>query len=183
MITTKCTPIRLSPHPQVLYVNLITAVTMGLMLAVEPAEPSVMDRPPRRPGKRLAGKLVLWRSAFVSGLLVVLVLSMFYWAGQLGYNIAQRRAEAFNVLVRFAVGNADPCLLHRLYACLPFWRSYYGTACLAVHFLVGQPLGRAKCPFVAQVLDPSSLLLSELAADAGCGGGHHVELLCGCCPS
>lgn len=38
---------------QVLYVNLVTACTLGIMLAAEPAEPCVMDRPPRRPGKRL----------------------------------------------------------------------------------------------------------------------------------
>jgi magnesium-transporting ATPase (P-type) len=38
---------------QVLYVNLVTACTLGIMLAAEPPEPSVMDRAPRRPGKRL----------------------------------------------------------------------------------------------------------------------------------
>jgi hypothetical protein len=43
-----------------LYVNLITAITMGMMLAAEPAEDDIMQRPPRRPGKRLLGKLVLW---------------------------------------------------------------------------------------------------------------------------
>jgi magnesium-transporting ATPase (P-type) len=47
---------------------------MGMMLAAEPAEPDIMDRPPRRPGKRLLGKLILWRCCFVSVLLVVLVL-------------------------------------------------------------------------------------------------------------
>jgi magnesium-transporting ATPase (P-type) len=35
---------------QVLYVNLVTAITMGMMLAAEPAEPDIMNRPPRRPG-------------------------------------------------------------------------------------------------------------------------------------
>lgn len=45
--------------------------------AAEPAEPDIMERPPRRPGKRLLGKLILWRCAFVSGLLVILVLGMY----------------------------------------------------------------------------------------------------------
>jgi magnesium-transporting ATPase (P-type) len=53
------------------------AITMGMMLAAEPAENDIMDRPPRRPGKRLLGKLILWRCAFVSGLLVILVLGMY----------------------------------------------------------------------------------------------------------
>jgi magnesium-transporting ATPase (P-type) len=50
---------------------------MGMMLAAEPAEPDIMNRPPRRPGKRLLGKLVLWRCVFVSTILVILVLGMY----------------------------------------------------------------------------------------------------------
>ncbi len=58
-----------------------------------------MDRPPRRPSKRLFGKLIIWRCFFVSTIIVVLVLGMFYWGQQLGLNLEERRAEAFNVLV------------------------------------------------------------------------------------
>ena len=72
---------------QVLYVNLVTAVTMGMMLAAEPAEPNVMSRPPRRPGKRLLGKLVMWRCVFVCAILVCLVLGMFYWAESEGKSL------------------------------------------------------------------------------------------------
>lgn len=50
---------------------------MGMMLAAEPAEPDIMERRPRRPGKRLLGKLILWRCAFVSGLIVILVLGVY----------------------------------------------------------------------------------------------------------
>eukprot|EP00878_Enallax_costatus_P000946 GHUV01001076.1.p1 GENE.GHUV01001076.1~~GHUV01001076.1.p1 ORF type:complete len:1052 (+),score=317.95 GHUV01001076.1:265-3420(+) len=91
---------------QVLYVNLVTAVTMGIMLAAEPPEPSVMDRPPRRPGKRLLGKLILWRCVFVTHLLVILVLGSFAWGASEGLSLARRRAEAFNVLVFGEIGYA-----------------------------------------------------------------------------
>ncbi len=43
-----------------LLVNLITSVTLGIALAAEPPEPTVMKKPPRRAGKRLVGKLLLW---------------------------------------------------------------------------------------------------------------------------
>jgi magnesium-transporting ATPase (P-type) len=89
---------------QVLYVNMVTAVTMGMMLAAEPAEADIMQRPPRRPGKRLLGKLILWRCVFVSGLLVILVLGMYGWGGAEGRSIHQRRAEAFNTLVFGEIG-------------------------------------------------------------------------------
>jgi magnesium-transporting ATPase (P-type) len=86
-------------HLQVLLVNLVTSITLGLALAAEPAEPSVMSRPPRRPGKRLVGKLLLWRMFFVAHIIVVLVIGMFYWGGVSGLLLTQQRAEAFNVLV------------------------------------------------------------------------------------
>lgn len=89
---------------QVLYVNMVTAITMGMMLAAEPAENDIMDRPPRRPGKRLLGKLILWRCAFVSGLLVILVLGMYGWGQAQGYSVHIRRAEAFNTLVFGEIG-------------------------------------------------------------------------------
>lgn len=62
---------------QVLYVNMVTAITMGMMLAAEPAEEDIMDRPPRRVGKRLLGKLIMWRCVFVSLLLDIMVLGMY----------------------------------------------------------------------------------------------------------
>ena len=91
---------------QVLYVNLVTAITMGIMLAAEPAEPAVMDKPPRRPGKRLLSKLVLWRSFFVTHLLVIVVLGCFAWSKAEGNSSARSRAEAFNVLVFGEIGYA-----------------------------------------------------------------------------
>ncbi|KAG1666905.1 hypothetical protein FOA52_005965 [Chlamydomonas sp. UWO 241] len=94
---------------QVLYVNMVTACTMGMSLALEPAEPGVMDKPPRRVGKRLLGKLVMWRCLFVCALVVILVLSMYYWAlqtiaGTADQILNKARAEAFNVLVFCEIG-------------------------------------------------------------------------------
>lgn len=84
---------------QVLLVNLVTSTTLGLALAAEPAEPTVMEQPPRRPNKRLVGKLLLWRMFFVCHVIVCLVLGMFAWAQAGGHTLGQSRAEAFNILV------------------------------------------------------------------------------------
>merc|ERR1711865_1327941 len=48
---------------QVLYCNLICAVTLGFVAAVEPAEPGIMDVPPRIVGKRLIGRFLFLRIA------------------------------------------------------------------------------------------------------------------------
>jgi magnesium-transporting ATPase (P-type) len=96
---------------QVLLVNLVTSTTLGLALAAEPAEPTVMDQPPRRPNKRLVGKLLLWRMFFVCHVVVCLVLGMFAWAQAGGYSLGQSRAEAFNILVGSQVRGQSAALL------------------------------------------------------------------------
>lgn len=94
---------------QVLYVNLITSVTMGLMLAAEPPEDDIMMKPPRNPNKRLLGKVILWRCFFVASLLIVLVLGIFAWGKAEGYSKAERQTEAFNVLVFSEIAYSMNC--------------------------------------------------------------------------
>ncbi|WP_426595927.1 cation-translocating P-type ATPase [Cellulomonas sp. McL0617] len=56
---------------QILWVNLVTAVTLSLALAGEPAEPNVMSRPPRAPGEHVVSRsalvLILFASAVIGG--------------------------------------------------------------------------------------------------------------------
>jgi len=54
---------------QILWVNLVTAVTLSLALAYEPAEPGIMDRPPRSPKESVLSRpslvLVVWASLLI----------------------------------------------------------------------------------------------------------------------
>jgi phosphoserine phosphatase len=68
---------------QILWVNLVTAVTLALALAFEPAEPDIMRRPPRDPREAIMTPFMLWRVAFVSLLPVALATGL----GQLGFTI------------------------------------------------------------------------------------------------
>lgn len=54
---------------QILWVNLVTAVTLSLALAYEPAEPGVMNRPPRAPGGSVISRESL-RHVVVASLLI-----------------------------------------------------------------------------------------------------------------
>ena len=54
---------------QILWVNMVTSVTVSLALAFEPLEPGTMRRPPRDPKTPLLGAYFIWRIAFVSILL------------------------------------------------------------------------------------------------------------------
>jgi magnesium-transporting ATPase (P-type) len=84
---------------QILWVNMITAVALGLTLAFEPTEPGTMLRPPRTPGQSLISRYLLWRIVFVSLLVVIGVFGMFFWAQQRGLSLEEARTIAVNTIV------------------------------------------------------------------------------------
>ncbi len=88
---------------QILWVNMVTAVTLGLALAFEPPESDVMRRPPRRPDEPILSRLLLWRVAFVSAILVAGTFGLFLWAREHGADVATARTVAVNTLVMFEV--------------------------------------------------------------------------------
>lgn len=83
---------------QVLWVNMLASVTIGVVLAFEPPEPDIMKRAPRKPGKRLLGKFVVWRTFFVCVMLVVVVIGNFWWSLQIGESVDEARTVALNTL-------------------------------------------------------------------------------------
>jgi magnesium-transporting ATPase (P-type) len=84
---------------QILWVNMITAVALGLTLAFEPTEPGTMLRQPRAPGQSLISGYLLWRIVFVSLLVVIGVFGMFFWAQQRGLSLEEARTVAVNTIV------------------------------------------------------------------------------------
>lgn len=64
---------------QVLYSNLICAITLGFVSAIEPAEEGIMDLPPRRIGKRLIGRYLLLRILLGTFVLTSLVVASAFW--------------------------------------------------------------------------------------------------------
>lgn len=82
---------------QVLYCNLICAVTLGFVAAVEPAEDGIMLLPPRRQGKRLIGRYLLLRIVIGSiALIATTVGSVFVVKSD--YTVPQQRSQALNTL-------------------------------------------------------------------------------------
>jgi magnesium-transporting ATPase (P-type) len=84
---------------QILWVNLITAVTLGLSLAFEPTETGTMRRPPRmRDAPILTGALA-WQIVFASVLFLCAVFGVFFYATNAGYPLELARTMAMNMLV------------------------------------------------------------------------------------
>jgi len=64
---------------QVLYSNLICAITLGFVSAIEPAEKGIMEMAPRRIGKRLIGRYLLLRILLGTMTLTALTVSSTFW--------------------------------------------------------------------------------------------------------
>ena len=84
---------------QILWVNLVTAVALGLTLAFEPPEPTLMQRKPRSPDEQLLQPYLLWRVALVSVLFAVGCFGMFEWSLQRGDSVELARTIVVNALV------------------------------------------------------------------------------------
>src|SRR5690606_28475794 len=72
-------PLPITPV-QTLWVNMVTSVALGLVLAFEPTEPGTMQRPPRKPQASIVSGFMLWRIVFVAILFMCAAFGMFYYA-------------------------------------------------------------------------------------------------------
>lgn len=88
---------------QILWVNMITAVTLALSLAFEPPEKNVMNRPPRNAKEPMLGTYLLWRIAYVSFILMGGTMGLFLWEMAQGASIEHARTVAVNTLVVFEI--------------------------------------------------------------------------------
>lgn len=88
---------------QILWVNMITAVTLGLSLAFEPTEADTMRRPPRPADEPLLSGFLAWRIVFVSLIMVSGTFGLFLWETAAGMPLDEARTVAVNTLVLFEV--------------------------------------------------------------------------------
>jgi P-type Ca2+ transporter type 2C len=84
---------------QILWVNMVTAVTLAMSIAFEPMEEEVMERAPRSQDEPLLGKMFVWRIFFVSFLVGGATFFMFEYIRELGMEMAEARTVAVNTLV------------------------------------------------------------------------------------
>jgi magnesium-transporting ATPase (P-type) len=103
---------------QILWVNMITAVTLALALAFEPTEEGIMERPPRERDEPILSRFLLRRIVYVSFLVAGGCLLVFQWELGRGSEVAYARTVVVNALVA--------AQLWYLFTCRFQWRASVG---------------------------------------------------------
>jgi len=111
---------------QILWVNMVTAVTLALALSFEKSEPGVMRRPPRDPREPILSGFMLWRIVFVSLLLTGGPLALFLWESARGVGIEESRTVAVNALVVGEMAYLFNC--RYLLAPIRTWQDFTGNS-------------------------------------------------------
>jgi len=85
--------------PQILWVNMVTSVALGLVISFEPHELDVMQRLPSAVDRPILNRFGVWRVVFVGLALLALTLWAFFWMKSKDAPDDLARAVAVNALV------------------------------------------------------------------------------------
>ena len=147
---------------QILWMNLVPAVTLGIVLAFEPTEPDTMKRPPRPHDAPLLTPFLLWRIVLMSVLLAIVTLAIFFYALGQGRSLETARTMVVNMFVvaeMFYLFN-----VRFLYASSISWRGALGTPALlgAIALLIIAQAVFTYAPFMNDIFGSRPLYLSDL---------------------
>ena len=146
---------------QILWINLVLAVTLGLVLAFEPTEPGTMARPPRRANAPLLSPFLLWRVLLVSFLLAGIGLGLFFHALERGRDLETARTLVVNALIVaeiFYLFNVRYLHMRSL-----TWRGALGTPAVlgAIAIVVIAQLLFTYAPFMQAIFDTRPLSIAD----------------------
>ncbi len=117
---------------QILWINMTTAVFLGLMLAFEPGESGLMERPPREPQRPILSKPLLTRIALVGGIMLLGSYGLFQWEIAHGASLDTARSVVVNLIVLIE--------LVYLFNCRSLLRSIFGVSLITNLWVFGGAL-------------------------------------------
>ncbi len=119
---------------QILWINLITAMTLGIALAFEPTEENTMRRPPRARGEPLLSGELVWHIALVAILFLCGVYDIFSYAVDRGYSVELARTLALNTLVVMEIFHLF--FIRNIYGTSLTWKAVRGTKVVWITVIV-----------------------------------------------
>ena len=149
---------------QILWINLVTDGLPGLALAREPAEPTVMRRPPRPPDESIFAHGVTWHIGWVGLLIGGVSLGGLGWAYSTGADNWQ--TVVFTVLVLAQLGHS---LAVRSETAPSFGRRFFGNPALlsAVVLTIALQMFVVYTPWLQNIFRTEALTAQQLAVCVG----------------
>jgi len=147
---------------QILWINMITAVTLGIALAFEPAEEGIMHRPPRHRNQGLLSGGLLWHIVFVASLFLASVFGVYEYAILQGYSENLARTMAMNTLVVLEIFHL--LFIRNMNTKSLNWKSTRGTCILwvlIITVIIGQ-VAITYIPMFQSVFDTEAVSLFDL---------------------
>jgi magnesium-transporting ATPase (P-type) len=148
---------------QILWINMTTAVALGLMLAFEPKEPGMMERPPRAPDQPILTGALVERLFLVGSLMLAGAYLVFTWEFERTGSVVAARTATVNLFVMvevfylFNCRSLDAGLWHIGMFTNPWiWRGVTIMMVLQLLFTYAPPLNRL---FHAVAIDGRAWLL------------------------
>lgn len=111
---------------QILWVNMVAAVTLGIALAFEPTEVSTMLRAPRARHQALLSGWLFWHIILVTLLFLAGVFGLYNWAIERGYSLELARTIAMNTLVVMDIFHLF--FIRNMYGTTLTWQAVRGTS-------------------------------------------------------
>lgn len=84
---------------QMLWINMVSAITIQFAFIFEPAEPGIMDRPPRKTGQGLMNKHDIFQMSYVSILIAIVSLLAHNWLLNIGADQTTASTMMVNIIV------------------------------------------------------------------------------------
>lgn len=146
---------------QILWINMVTAVGLGLVLAFEPAEPGIMRRPPRGAGEPLLSPFLVWRIALVSVLFAASAFALFAWAEARGLSHESARTIVVNAVVVMEIFYLFS--VRYLHGASATWQGVLGTPAvlLGVGAIILMQLAFTYLPFMQTLFDTRPVAFSD----------------------
>ncbi|MDL2284397.1 cation-transporting P-type ATPase [Oxalobacter sp. OttesenSCG-928-P03] len=146
---------------QILWINMITSITLGIALTFEPPEKNIMQRKPRNTREAAVPLYMVWRVLFTSAILMVAALLLFQWELDRGKSIEVARTITANTII---IGQMFYLLNCRfLYQSSLSVRSLTGnkTIWIAIAVLAGLQLLYTYTPVMHDLFGTDSLTVKE----------------------
>ncbi|SEO12105.1 potassium and/or sodium efflux P-type ATPase [Amphibacillus marinus] len=152
---------------QMLWINMVSAITIQFAFIFEPAEPGIMSRSPRKTGDSLMNKRDIWQMTYVSVLMALISLIAYDWLIDMGAD----KVTAGTMMVNIIVMSKIFYLFNIRTAALAFSKAFFTNkkAFLIIGIMLILQLILTYVPFMQAVFytEPLTLLEWSIAIIAG----------------